>query len=449
MKKRLLSVILAGAMVFSLAACAGSGGADKKEGKDSKSAEGETVLKIPTFLCGENVGGRYFGEFVNRFNEKYAGKYKVELEEVVEASYTEKIKQLAQSGDLPVLVHDVQKEFRDSILIPNKLYYPVNDFMSEHPDIEKWCLPAYLKSAKLENGDIPAIPGMHTCFVGLFINEALYKPKKNIGEMSMDEFIKSLNENDKFAFQTVNNAWTSGLFLTAILANQKGGVELLHEYEGKKLYNYDQQCFKDAVAIFLDVWKKHALNNSLGADYPDAINAFTSNSAAFISNGSWMNPQLEVGDAKNWSNGFDGEKVSAYAFPGNIVIDASAGSEYGRWYMTNSGTEKEREAALAFLEMTYSQPELEQWLLYEGGAIPRMDYSEEYTKELSKNKLLSEQSNTLCGDVTMVCHLMSIMPDSIANTTFGNLLTQLVNDDITVDQFCEQMTLKANEAKAE
>lgn len=444
MGKRVLAVLLSFAMVLSLAACAGGG---KKEKGSTKNADGEIVLTIPTFLCGENVGGVYFGESVERFNEKYKGTYRIEIEEVVEATYTEKIQQLAQTGDIPPLVHDLQPEFKENVLFKNKMYYPVNEMLEEHPDLKSWCLPGSIEWGTLENGDIPAVPTMRASFIGLFVNEDLYKPEKNIGEMSMDEFLDSLDQDDKFAFQTVNNAWTSVLFLTAILANQEGGTELLHEYEGKKLYDYNQQCIKDAVAIFKDIWKNHASDNSLGADYPDAINALTSSHAAFISNGSWMNSQLEEGSSENWSNDFNGADVSAYAFPGNIVIVNT--KEYGRWYLTTGGTEEEREAARAFVEMTYSQEELEEWILHEGGAIPAMDYSDEYLEKLSKNKLLSEQSDALTGGATFVCNLGSIMPDSVANTTFGNLLTQLVNDDITVDQFCEQMTLKAEETKGE
>lgn len=444
MRKRLLSFLTAAAMMLGCVACAGG---SEKEVSENNSSEAETVLTIPTFFCGENVGRKYFSQSVERFNEKYAGTYRIEIEEVVEATYTEKMQQLAQAGDIPPLVHDLQTEFINNILIANDMYSPVNDILEAHPEIAEYCLPGSIEWATLENGDIPAIPAMRVSFVGLFVNEDQYKPAKNIGEMSMDEFIASLDEDDKFAFQTVNNAWTSMLFVTAILANQEGGTELLHEYEGKKLYDYNQQCIKDTMTIFKDVWQKHASDNSLGADYPDAINAMTSNGAAFISNGSWMNPQLEEGESANWSNGFNGENVSAYAFPGNIVIGGT--KSYGRWFLTNGGSEKEREAARAFVEMIHTQEELEQWLLHEGGDIPGMDYSEEYLQEISQNKLLSEQSEAMAGDITLVCSLESIMPDSVANSIFGNLLTQLVNDDITVDQFCEQLTLKAEETRDE
>ena len=38
---------------------------------------GETVITIPHFKSGENVGAIFFLPQVERFNEKYAGQYKV------------------------------------------------------------------------------------------------------------------------------------------------------------------------------------------------------------------------------------------------------------------------------------------------------------------------------------------------------------------------------------
>ena len=39
------------------------------------------------------------------------------------------------------------------------------------------------------------------------------------------------------------------------------------------------------------------------------------------------------------------------------------------------------------------------------------------------------------------------MPDSVANSVFGNELTQLVNGVISPEQFCNTLTVKAQEAK--
>lgn len=144
MKKRFVSILLVAAMTASLAACGGSNGGDnsasatEKGGKtESASDGGEITLTIPTFFVGENVGAVYFEPAVERFNEANKGKYHIELEEVVEASYTDKISQLAQSDALPALIQTPDKEWIQTAMIPGKLYYPMNDFLDEHPEDQR------------------------------------------------------------------------------------------------------------------------------------------------------------------------------------------------------------------------------------------------------------------------------------------------------------------------
>ena len=99
--KKVTALALATVMVLGVAACGGS--REKKE--NSKSEDGVVELKFPTYLAGENVGATFFLPQVKRFNEKYEGKYKITVEEVPQASYANKIKQLAQQKKLPVRQH--------------------------------------------------------------------------------------------------------------------------------------------------------------------------------------------------------------------------------------------------------------------------------------------------------------------------------------------------------
>ena len=82
--KKILALILALAVILSLGACTGktpdaSKDPSKPSGStapdDSKQPTEETVLTIPSYMVGENVGAMYFEPAVARFNEKYAGTY--------------------------------------------------------------------------------------------------------------------------------------------------------------------------------------------------------------------------------------------------------------------------------------------------------------------------------------------------------------------------------------
>lgn len=266
MKKRVLSILLVAAMTASLAACGGSDSSN-----NSASGSGEITLTIPTFCVGENVGAVYFEPAVERFNEANKGKYHIELEEVVEASYTDKISQLAQSDSLPTLIQTPDIEWIKTAMIPGKLYYPMNDFLDEHPEIKELCVDSSLEYCTLENGDIISVPAVTLSNTGLYYNSALYSPEKTVSSMTMDEFISSLGDN-KFALQTVDNAWTSALLLTALIANEDGGKEWLQSNEGTKCYDYTEPAFVNAVTKLTEIWKTNASANAVGAAYADAAN---------------------------------------------------------------------------------------------------------------------------------------------------------------------------------
>ena len=103
-----------------------SSAAVQTSGKETE-ASGKTVeITMPTYLAGENEGAKFFLPEIERFNKKYEGKYKIDIEEVPQASYADKIKQLAQQNKLPVIVHapgsgGIDKQWFDSVIVANKI----------------------------------------------------------------------------------------------------------------------------------------------------------------------------------------------------------------------------------------------------------------------------------------------------------------------------------------
>lgn len=447
MKKRIVSMFLAFTMAAGLIGCAktgsGTSGSAASSGTTASATSGEIVLTIPTFFVGENVGAVYFEPAVERFNTANKGKYQIKLEEVVEATYSDKMSQLAQSKTLPALIQTPTTEWVENVMIPSKLYYPMNDFFEKNPQIKELLVEESLKFSTQENGDIVSVPTVTLSNIGLFYNEALYKPAKNVSQMTVDEFAASLGDN-KIAFQTVENAWTSMLFLTSLIANEDGGAELLKSYEGTKCLDFNQAPFINAVAKLKEIWAASAASSSVGAAYADAANTFMSNKAAVIANGSWMNSEFVKESAKNWSGDFDGATVRADYYPGNVAICNTA--TFGRWMVTNGGTDKEREAAFEFLKFIYSKEELETFALTEGCQVPNLTYSDSFKQALSEKPLVRQQAELLTKDTTIVPALASIMVDSVANSIFGTTLVQYVNGDMSAEEFCNILTTKSKEA---
>lgn len=453
MRKKMVSVLLTAAMLLSMAACGtsenrGTAGGDVTStagGTEAAGGEtgGETVLTFPTYYVGENVGAIYFEPAVERFNEQNAGKYKVVLEEVVESTYADKMSQLAQSGKLPALIQVTTPEWMNTVLIQNNLYYPMNDFLEAHPEIKALCVDASLEFCTQENGDIVSLPTITLSNIGTYYNSALYTPEKNIADMTVDEFVESLGEN-KIAFQSAENGWTSMLFLTALIANEEGGKELLMEYDGKKLLDFNQEPIISAVKKFQQIWKSNAAANAVGAAYADAANGFMSGQSAVFFNGSWMNAEFKEDASDKWSGDFKGADVKADYYPGNVAICNT--KTFGRYAITNGGTDQERECAETFLAFLYSQEELETFAVTEGAQIPKLTYSADALTQLEEKPLVKAQTELITEKSVIVPALASIMVDSVANNVFANDLVQLANGAMTPEQFCQDLTTKSAEA---
>lgn len=456
--KKIVALLLAIALVLSLGACSGSNNSSNNSTPnstannqnstpaDDDTSTGEIVVTIPTYYIGENVGAIYFEPAVKRFNEQNKGKYRIELEEVIEQSYTDIISQQTQAGNIPLVFAVPGKEWLETAVIPSGLYEPMNSFLDANPDIKALCLEGSMEYCTQDNGDIVSVPIITMSNTGSFYNTELYNPEKSISSMSVDEFVDSLGDN-KLAFQTGDNAWTSMLFLTSLIANEEGGVEFLQSNEGEKVYDWNEPCFLNAVTKLKEIWDKCAAPTSVGSAYPDAANTFMSNGAAVIFNGPWMNSEFRADSAEKWTGDFDGAKVKADYYPGNIAIGGTKG--YGRWMMSNNGTDAEKECAQAFLAFIYSQDELETFALTEGCQIPNMTFSEEFLSKLSEDPLIAAQTELVNSDTKMVPSVSGLMVSSVADTVFANDLVQLVTGAMTPEEFCADLTLKSEESRDE
>ena len=445
--KKVTALVLASVMALSLTACGGNKN-ETSEGGEAKESKGVIELKFPTYLAGENVGATFFLPEIERFNEKYEGKYKITVEEVPQASYADKIKQLAQQNKLPVLVHapgsgGIDTQWFKQIVLANDMAYDLTEFAEENPDVAANWIPESREFCTVD-GKLICKPTSVLKPVGLYYNSSMYTPDKDIRDMTVDEFVDSLGDN-KIAFMTAENGWTTALMLTALIANEEGGVELLNSSVNDKLWDYSAPAFVNGVAKLQTILQNNASSNTVGAAYADAANAFMSKNAAVICNGSWMAPEFEEGSADKWSNGFNGEDVKATIYPGNIAF--ANPSSYGEFWIANTATDEEKEAAEAFLAFRDSQEEIEELVLTEGGVAPQLTYSDNFLAELKKTPLLYALSESMNDETTYCASLGDVFPASVADTEFGKLLPKLIDNTLTPEEFCDELTKKAEEAK--
>ena len=390
-KKQLFAGALAAAMMT--ASLVGCGGGTPSSTASADTSSGVVEVTIPSYKTGENVGAVFFEPQVERFNEKYAGQYKINLENVPQDGFNDRLKQLAQQNKLPVLVQGGDPDWVKNVVIPNGLAYDLTDWIDATPAVKDVLIDDSREYCSNEDGRVMVLPLATVRPTGFFYNSAMWSTDADISAMSMDEFVSALGDQ-KIAFSTAENGWVSALFLTALVAEEDGGEEWLKSGIETKITDFNQPCFINAVTKLQNLLQNNAASNSVGAAYADAANAFMSEQAAIIANGPWMSADFESSNSDKWSNGFDGAKVRASLFPGQVGIANTA--SFGEWWISASASEDEIALAKAFLEFVYSPAELEAFLLAEGGDAPKLTYSDDFKAKQGETQVLTD----LAADTT-------------------------------------------------
>lgn len=448
--KKILSLILAAGMALGLSACGG----DKPQNNEVQTQGTETAdakqgvveVTIPSYKTGENVGAVFFEAQVDRFNQKYEGTYKINLESIPEDGFKDKLKQLAQQNMLPVLVQGGDVDWISNVVIPNGMAYDLSGWLNETPAVKDILMDDGLLFNTKDDGGIYTLPLATVRPTGFFYNSAMWEPSGDVSSMTMEDFLAEIGDQ-KIAFSTAENGWVSALFLTAFIAAEDGGIELLQNGTVTKIVDFNQPAIVEGVTKLQKLLQNNAASNSIGAAYPDAANAFMSGQAALISNGPWMSADFDASASANWSNGFDGAAVHASLFPENIGIANTRC--YGEWWISASAPEEEKELALAFLEFIYTPEELEAYLLAEGGDAPKLTYSDDFKAKQAETQVLADLAADTTSNTVYVPCILDVIPASVANTEFGKLLPSLADGSYTPEEFCQWMSDKAAEATAE
>lgn len=405
-------------------------------------------ITIPHYKTGENVGAKFFLPQVERFNKLYEGKYHVVIEELTQDLYVEKIKQLGLQGKLPPVIEGGDTEWIRNVVVPNNMFYDLSGILKDHPEIDAMTTDWNRAYNTTADGKVVTLNFNVVRPMTMYYNAALLPLNKAPGEYAnWDELLKEIGDN-KIAFMTGENAWTTMLTFSSLIAAEEGGVKLLTDHQIDKLTDFSDPALLAALTKLQSMLQKHASSNTVGAVYADAANAFMSNNAAIIANGSWMVGDFAADAKDKWSNGFDGSTVHGAVFPGNIAVSGTSGS-YG-WWIPATATDAQKECASAFIAFILSPAELEAYMLAEGGTAPLLAPSSDFlAKRAAENPLLDEYVGAVKSDTILIPAFADCIPTSVANTGFGSLLPKLIDGSLTPEQFLQQLGTMAQEAMAQ
>ena len=404
-------------------------------------AAGPIEITIPHYKVGANVGAIFFLPQVERFNTKYEGVYKVHIEEIPQDDYPDKIQQLVNQGMPPALIEGGPQTWLEEVIIPEGAFYDLNQFLANEPDIADYFLPENIahnsRSGKLFSLTYPVVRPM-TIFWNTFM---LARSASTFADQSWDDVMADLGEN-KIAFMTAENAWTTMLTLSSLIAVEPGGAELLTNGVVNKITDFSHPAIVNAMGKLQTLLQNHASSNTIGAAYGDAANAFMSMNAALIANGPWMVGDFMPDSADKWSGDFNGDMVAGDVLPGNVGLANLLG--YG-WWIPAGISQPEAEAAWAFIAFMMSSEELEQYMLAEGGTAPRVPVTDEFLAKRDENRILTELNNAININTIFAPAFADAIPSSVADPEFGKLLPKLIDGSLTAAEFCDELTRIAAE----
>lgn len=431
MKKRLIAMLMAG--VLCAGTLTGCGSGSDKQGDAGASADGVITINYPTFQCGVNTAAPVVAQLVEEFNEEYAGKYQIKLEEVPgDANYVDKIKVQLGTGDLPPVVYGAGYNLLD-LALAKDLVVDLTPYVEADPE---WKV-LYSETALNTNsrdGKIYA-SSVEGSVVGYFYNKDLFAQAGiEAPATTWEEFWEQCDKLKAagitpLALDTADSAWVTQLWWGAMVATSgEDGMKFMQTMNPTD-YNFPEMV--EAVETVQKMLQEYTTLDAIGGKYEHAANNFLSGQAAMIANGPWM-----IGDFSDTSKTTEGfaDKVGSAIFPGSFVYDAPIQG----YFVTKQDDPKLEEAAVEMVKF-FTSAHAQQLGLEMQGMVPASSTVEVTDEAKSKYPLLVEFLDQAAG--------AELRSDNMQATMFSNLLDvvsqelpRLYSGELDATAFCQALT---------
>lgn len=409
--------------IISLGECSSNDIGTIKEGEEYTK---EVVIPV-IFLVDSVTNNKNNEDLVNSFNEKYKGKYKIEVEWMSDtaSAYRSRIKMLNATDELPAIITDVRfsPEFYQLMIDSNRL-------LDIRPHIEndmEWKNSfdyQALDSCTEKDGSMYLCPmnSSYFSYSGVFWNKSLFA-KAGIYSFpkTWDEFWADCEKLSKqgitpLSLHTAGTAWAPMLFSTASLGASSEGREFMkmrlpEDYNNKS----GRELVKNLKRLFA-----YTTGDSINRDFDVAFEHFSEGETAMLPNGYWMLVQMN----EEWK-----DKIGFASFPENVAI---VSPEMSGWSITTSYSKEVQEGALLFLKYRTlkSKEQTQDFLQVNDG---------------QKTALERDYINVVKSNPTLVPNYQLQWNPILQQEVFQFKIPQLVNGTITEDQFVSFM----NESVAE
>lgn len=429
MKKRLLALTMAAVMTAALFMGCGKSADTAKSDSDN----GVVTINYPTFQCGVNTAAPVVAKLVEEFNNEYAGKYQIKLEEVPgDANYVDKIKVQLGTGDLPPVVYGGGYNLLD-LALAKDLVVDLTDKVNADPEWKALYSDAAL-ATNSRDGKIYA-SSEEGSIVGYFYNKELFA-KAGITEpaKTWDEFFQQCDKLKNagikpLAMDTADSAWVTQLWWGAMVATSNDNGMKFMQTMNPSDYNTPEMIA--AVEKVQKMLKEYTTQDAIGGKYENAANNFLSGQTAMIANGPWM-----IGDFSDTTKTTEGfaDKVGSAVYPGNFVYDAPIQG----YFVTKQDDPKVEEAAIAMVKF-FTSAHAQQLGLEMQGMVPASDTVKITDKAAEEYPLLvdflGKASNATLRSDNMQATMYSNLLDVVSQE-----LPLLYSGELDAKAFCKKLT---------
>lgn len=435
MKKRITALCLVSAMAVTM--LAGCGGDAASQGSSEAEGTGEEiVINYPTFQCGVNTAAPVVDQLISEFNEQYAGKYRIEKEEVPgDQNYIDKIKVQLGTGDLPPVVYGGGYNLLD-LALAKDVVVDLTDAVNSDPEWKELYTDAAM-TTNSRDGKIYASSSEGN-LIGYFYNKELFAKAGLSGPATTwDEF---WDQCDKLkaagitplALDTADSAWVTSLWMGALVAAE--GDDAVAFLKQMTPDDYNNPAMIKAAGEVQKMLQEYTTKDAIGGKYEHAANNFLSEQAAMIANGPWM--MSDFSDETKAAPGF-ADKVGVAIYPGSFVYDAPIQG----YFVTKQDDPALEEAAIEMVKF-FTSEHAQQVALEVQGMVPASSKVEITEKAKETYPLLAEFLDLAATAQVRTDNLQATMYPNLLDVV-SQELPRLASGEITPEQYCQILTENA------
>ncbi len=431
MKKRILAMMAVIALgVSSLSGCGNSGEkeattTDTKEATTDEAASTDEVitLNFPCIWVGTDSKAAVFGKMVEGFNQEFAGKYQVVIEEQTDYDfYRDKIRTSISTGAAPdIFTSDSMEDLK--LYAESGKLMDLTEFLGG--DVASRFTGTTIEDSKI-NGANFAMPYEMAVVPIMFNKKLLNDAGITAIPTSYDELWTACDAlKAKGVFPTTqmtnDNAWTSMLWYSYAVA-ACGGADAYSK-------GLEDPAFLQAAEIMQKMFT-YTSSDAVGADASVVNGHFFNERAAIYVNGSWILGRIKT-------EGVEGLYDNLELSPG-LSKDGQNGGAYvnavqAYFAAGKQDDPKKQEAVKAFFEYITNQDRVLE-LANSSGSLFAIDIDATKIENTLQATIVAQSQ----AAPFMVPYFQASVPTAVANA-FPSALEALVLGDITPEGFIEQL----------